>query len=462
MNILNEAVSQLMSEFSGIFEQVENLEENLNNNLVGNFNDNFASNTQNGGNLDHFITQTKSVHNNKFNSTVTPYKIGFNQNMSNFRAAFDEIKLAFENLTNEFNSRMGPHDKIRIVLYHDSLERPISIPFLKKSDMTTQVLIDSFERVAQSHREVQLNENNNLTAHVIIARFPSGSGRKIVNLKKRQYPYTKKKDRIRVSSDPTNEFQRFCENKPYVTPVFKNDNLLTRIVKELYLPNAPCGIEEIKRIETYLCNYQITIINSDGKIDNKPIYIGPQNNKYIYLCYTGTYYNVITSKKQFYNRSYYCDFCKVAYNNLESHKCDKCCKSCNRIRCNESIVQSCKLCKIECKSEKCPRIHSERFCKIFKICKTYNFYKIKNHVCAENDRWCKNCSKSEDEEHRCFIKKDKEKINDKEFGGFIFFDFEAYQINGVHVPNLKMAKKICAKCIDAKEECEYCQQKYTY
>ena len=174
MNILNEAVSQLMSEFPGIFEQVDNLEENLNNNRVGNFNDNFTSNIQNGGNLDHFITQTKSVHNNKFNSTMTPYKIGFSQNMSSFRAAFDEIKLAFENLTNEFSSRMGPHDKIRIVLYHDSLERPISIPFLKKSDMTPQVLIDSFERVAQSHKEVQLNENNDLTAHVIIARLPSG------------------------------------------------------------------------------------------------------------------------------------------------------------------------------------------------------------------------------------------------------------------------------------------------
>ncbi|CAF1023169.1 unnamed protein product, partial [Brachionus calyciflorus] len=35
---------------------------------------------------------------------------------------------------------MGPHDKKRIVLYQDSLERPISIPFLKQS----QTLIDSY------------------------------------------------------------------------------------------------------------------------------------------------------------------------------------------------------------------------------------------------------------------------------------------------------------------------------
>ncbi|CAF0922243.1 unnamed protein product [Brachionus calyciflorus] len=308
MNILNEAVSQLMSEFPDIFHQVENLEqnlnnndqnqesfenleENINNNRVGNFNDNFASNIQNGRNLDHFITQTKSVHNNKFNSTMTTYKIGFSQNMSSFRAAFDDIKLAFENLTNEFSSRMGPHDKIRIVLYHDSLERPISIPFLKKTDITPQVLIDSFERVAQSHKEVQLNENNNLTAHVIFERLPSGSGRKIMNLKKRQSPYTKKKERIKVTNDTTNEFQRFCENQPYVIPVFNNDNLcalrsiiigkayadnhplkkefakpfrrilepqVTRIVKELYLPNAPCGIEEL-RLKYAITKLQLSI-----------------------------------------------------------------------------------------------------------------------------------------------------------------------------------------------------------
>ncbi|CAF1019448.1 unnamed protein product [Brachionus calyciflorus] len=228
MNILNEAVSQLMSEFPGIFEHVENL-ENFNNNAqnhaesLRNLDDNFTPNIQNGGDLNHFITQTKSVHNNKFNSTLTTYKIGFSQNMSSFAAAFDEIKLAFENLTNEFSSRMGLHDKIRIVLYHDSFERPISIQFMKKSDMTAQVLIESFERVAQSHKEVQLNENNNLTAHVIIARLPAGSGRKIVNVKKRQAPYIKIKDRVK--SEPTNEFQTFCENKHFMIPVYNNDNL---------------------------------------------------------------------------------------------------------------------------------------------------------------------------------------------------------------------------------------------
>ncbi|CAF1130877.1 unnamed protein product [Brachionus calyciflorus] len=171
MNILNDAVNQLMSEIPDIFVQFENDQPGIfNNNLnITNLFDNYSENNinlvpetsfQTGGNLNHFITQTKSANNNKFNRTLTTYKIGFGQNLSSFGAAIDDIKLAFEKLTEEFSSQMAVHDKIRIVLYHDSLERPISIPFLKKTNLTSQVLVDSFERVAQSHKEVQINENS--------------------------------------------------------------------------------------------------------------------------------------------------------------------------------------------------------------------------------------------------------------------------------------------------------------
>ncbi|CAF1106954.1 unnamed protein product, partial [Brachionus calyciflorus] len=157
-NILNDAVNQLMSEFPEIFVQFENDQPGMinNNNLnIPNLIENYSENNinlvpetsfQTGGNLNHFITQTKSAHNNKFNCTLTTYKIGFSQNLSSFGAEIDDIKLAFENLTEEFSSQMGPHDKIRIVLYHDSLERRISIPFLKKTSLNSQVLVDSFER----------------------------------------------------------------------------------------------------------------------------------------------------------------------------------------------------------------------------------------------------------------------------------------------------------------------------
>ncbi|CAF0960907.1 unnamed protein product [Brachionus calyciflorus] len=172
MNILNDTVNQLMSEFPDIFEQFENDQPSTINNLnIRNLVDNNSENNinlvpessfQTGGNLNHFITQT------------------------NFGAAIDDIKLAFENLTNEFSSQMGVHDKIRIVLYHDSLESPISIPFMKKTNLTSQVLVDSFERIGNEDYQnlrMQFLGSYYLQRHFLamerihLRHFDSGSSR---------------------------------------------------------------------------------------------------------------------------------------------------------------------------------------------------------------------------------------------------------------------------------------------
>ncbi|CAF0942595.1 unnamed protein product, partial [Brachionus calyciflorus] len=101
MNFLNDAVNQIMSEFPDIFEQFQNDQQTLsdNNLKITNLVDNYSENNinlvpeksfQTGGNLNHFITQTKSGHNNKFNCTLITYKKGFSQNLSSFGAAIDD------------------------------------------------------------------------------------------------------------------------------------------------------------------------------------------------------------------------------------------------------------------------------------------------------------------------------------------------------------------------------------
>ncbi|CAF1101540.1 unnamed protein product, partial [Brachionus calyciflorus] len=91
MNILNEAVDQLMSDFPQIFEQIdnENIPDLHDNNVNFNLNSVPQTSIQIGGNLNHHITQTKSTHNHKFNCTLVTYKIGFSQNLSSFGAAIE-------------------------------------------------------------------------------------------------------------------------------------------------------------------------------------------------------------------------------------------------------------------------------------------------------------------------------------------------------------------------------------
>ncbi|CAF1141246.1 unnamed protein product [Brachionus calyciflorus] len=208
-----------------------------------------------GGVLNYHIDNTFNNYNKKFNCTTSTY------NSKTFSEAHSDIENAFKAL-------------------HD---RPISLPFMSKTQLTPAGLLENFEHVAQSYKSVKLNENNNLTASVVIAHLPIGSGH--VNF---------------------SAFQEFCNKKPGIKTVFNHDNrcalraiLIAKaysdkdpyrfelckannpvlnakvefVASSLNLPNSAYGIEEIKLIENYLKNYQITGINCDGKLDKTPIYI---------------------------------------------------------------------------------------------------------------------------------------------------------------------------------------------
>ena len=49
------------------------------------------------------------------------------------------------------------------------------------------------------------------------------------------------------------------------------------------------------------------------------------------------------------------------------------------------------------------------------------------------------------------------------FGGYIFFDFEAFESETTdHKVNLAMAQKVCTKCLSASQLCDNCQTKYVF
>ena len=59
-----------------------------------------------------------------------------------------------------------------------------------------------------------------------------------------------------------------------------------------------------------------------------------------------------------------------------------------------------------------------------------------------------------DYEHKCFILTESEKdsrkkiVESEKLKGYIFFDYEACQIDGIHVPNLVIVEKVCFNCIN--------------
>lgn len=107
-------------------------------------------------------------------------------------------------------------------------------------------------------------------------------------------------------SDPL----RFEYCKPYNK---KLEVKVNKVVKDLALnPYLECGVKEVRTLEQYFKHYQIMIIDAEGKINPKPIYLNHscEFHKFIYISlYKGHYYT-IKSVLTFYGCNYYCHYCK--------------------------------------------------------------------------------------------------------------------------------------------------------
>lgn len=149
-------------------------------------------------------------------------------------------------------------------------------------------------------------------------------------------------------------------------------------------------------MEVYFKNYQIIILDNDGKLSD-PIYTGRPNLYQFYICYTGSHYNVIKYIKKALNFIYLCPMCQIKTRNIPDHFCKYNCKMCNRPGCVKEIDKytyfKCEFCLITCNSESCKDSHQNHVCVKLNKCDKCTNLKRKIHVCI-GEKYCKNCKKS--------------------------------------------------------------------
>ena len=91
-------------------------------------------------------------------------------------------------------------------------------------------------------------------------------------------------------------------NPQYKSIVDHRRPMQTRMAQELHtnagVPLGPCGIEEAKKFQLYLTEYQINIVSKE--YNNKIIYAGPDKDKKIYLYLHNNHYDVITKMPGFF------------------------------------------------------------------------------------------------------------------------------------------------------------------
>lgn len=172
--------------------------------------------------------------------------------------------------------------------------------------------------------------------------------------------------------------------------------------------------------------------------------------------------------KVYTNKKYYCNKCKIGYNKIGLHNCKHLCLYCKRSNCIIEIKVKCSFCQLNCLNKQCLKIHQSLICSKAKICDVCKERKNYYHVCGNDSKWCGNCKKSVDIEHKCFIQTESQKNQSTKsqsnikFNGYIFFDYEAYiDMNGYHIPNLVMCQKVCKNCLDKDYFCsQICEKKF--
>jgi hypothetical protein len=410
------------------------------------------------------VQSVKQVNVKKFKTTGMNYHVQFtnafaNVELSEYHGRLHEI---FQSLLDEVIRGVPSHDQVRFVLHSSQLESPISFPFMPRQRLTTERVLAEFERVIQSNHDFHLNESVDVNiVHVEMPNGGKGTKRAEINLEKH---LAKKRSIIRIRNN-----DELCLARALIVAKAKIDNdpqykyiadhrkpMQTRLARELHqkasVPLGPCGLDEVKQFQTYLSDYQINIVSKEHQ--NALIFVGPEQQKKIYLYLHDNHYDVITTMPGFLARSMYCHTCKKAYDHQVEHICANICRCCRFPECPVLSWIRCNDCNRMFKSPACFDRHKQSLCASWAKClecnKTMKRIQLppeKHHCGMTKCSICKEYVRPGD--HRCYMqpveKRDEdlsesdelhEDVTEAGYDQMLFFDFECRQENGNHEPNL--------------------------
>ena len=278
---------------------------------------------------------------------------------------------------------------------HDLFKSSIYIPFLKPADYSPELIMNAFERIVQSYKlgSEEMQPKHRFTARIAILHLPAGKGKRTCKEKRdmtsfEKFLHTTKSIKVVENIDSLCLLRAVILARAFDTVKVTNQlrmmyhrqetsielkRQLSELCQATGIFSGPCGVEEIRKIEDYLREYQIMVIDGNG-FNKEPIYLNTsrQFSKYMYLSLHEGHYYAITSIKVFFGHDYFCHTCKVAYSRLGAHLCNSTCKSCHRLGCirDHGPKDSCRACHHPIYNETCERIHRESVCPEVSVCKT--------------------------------------------------------------------------------------------
>ncbi|XP_061170591.1 uncharacterized protein LOC133179932 [Saccostrea echinata] len=241
-----------------------------------------------------------------------------------------------------------------------------------------------------------------------------------------------------------------------------------------------CGPEEWAKLQQVLYpQHRLKIFQikstSSSKLIFEPIYKGYGDGIFINVLLKDHHYHAILSMPALTGCQYYCNHCDVGCRNITDHrsKCPFRCDFClaNTSCPNDGSQITCAHCQGFFKNRPCYENHLRPYskntttsiCNLMGRCQQCEKWLAKtllaHHLCG-GQKQCKICKRIVENDHQCYVQQKPPKKKEKEeLQFYIYFDFECMQENGIHVPNLCVAHRVCQHCghLPIEDPCPHCQ-----
>ncbi|CAH1103834.1 unnamed protein product [Psylliodes chrysocephalus] len=408
-------------------------------------------------------------------------------------------------------------DKIRVIVQNDGFNHPISTE--TTTNINVDNILDHIENIVTSNQEVDIR-GTSFDVQIFKMPRGKGRP-KIINLTenrltKRSITRINNSDNlcgpraiITALSYHTDELLGKKLSKSDIKDLRMGRYIQTILAQKLcWLLGGSYengfSLEDFKKAEKLL-DVQIKIICAENF--NSIIYEGDDQDNKLYLYKNKNHFDVINNLKGLYGRHFYCYKCDTGYDNKNIHKCKKqpLCNLCKQPQHDSTVKKKtyCAKCNRFCYNDECLANHDTVCSEVYK-CTGCNklLSRQKFHKCGFS--LCFNCRDFvETATHQCFMVKKPAKggfckvpcecngrgelntgcrynkenqdspickepcvcngLSDEKIARctynekYIFFDYEAQQGTGIHIPNLVIAHDFEGNKFTFKNNEDFCK-----
>ena len=401
-------------------------------------------------------------------------------------------------------SGLTTSERAAITLQSSKLDHPIRLSWMPVSNITDEVIENTFNRVVQSHKDFVIDEG--VAVNVIAMEDQRGGGQK-KHVSARINVMENMKHDSNIMCPPMDSGDEMClarcltygmiwhhnrnrNRNRNLRPLCDNTERWTCKAHFLCVAagverHVPAGQDALEKFETHLRPQGFTI--RAFTLDHQdPLFFKsypPEETKVLNVVLVNGHYMFIKNVARYFNKSYFCNMCCTPFDSRMRHRCGRLCQACKHETCtecqhSEGRTFQCPVCKRYFFGTQCRRRHLDRYGQcpnLWRYCEEchheYQYDARHAHKCGE--RYCKVCNTIRPQEHRCFVPVhrfrrlpkpsratelrparrvaphcqavdllDTELVPDEIDNrvNMVFFDIETQQETGEHIPTLVIAQ----------------------